>query len=514
MKSIDVAFITPNNSDRIYQSLSSSYAAIEPPTWSLLLAESCRSIGFKVEIIDMLAENLDDKNLLIRLKKSNPKLICFVVYGQNVNAGTTSMSGATRSSKFLKSSGIKTLVSFIGSHVQALPVETMKKENSIDIVFMNEGVYSLRNLLKCKNINIQSLHNIKGIAYRDNNNIKITSAEKVVPQEKMDIDLPGYAWDLLPYKNKRFDLYRSPMWHAEYVENKRTPYAAIQTSLGCQFSCDFCMINIINRNDDEEIGVAGNYSMMRYWSTDFIFKEFLKLFEYGVKTVRIVDEMFLLNPKYYIPLCEKLAKLNKKDDFRFWAYSRVDTIKKPEVLNLVRRAGIKWIGLGIESGDKNIRLQISKGKFEDLNIKDVVKRIHDADINVMANYIFGLPGDDKESMKKTFELSKELCTSGWNTYAAMALPGSKLYKDAKANNIKLPDNYEGYSFHAYDTQPLPTEFLTPEEILSYRDNAYHEYHSYKPFLNRIEKQYGIKAKNNIIEMSKIRLKRKILEKSE
>ena len=139
--------------------------------------------------------------------------------------------------------------------------------------------------------------------------------------------------------------------------------------------------------------------------------------------------------------------------------------------------------------------------------------MHEVDIEVMANYIFGLPGDDKESMKKTFELSKELCTSGWNTYAAMALPGSALYKDAIKNNIPLPDNYEGYSFHSYNTLPLPTKYLTPAEILKYRDECFHEYHTFPNFLNRIEKKYGVKAKNNIVEMSKIRLKRKIIEEN-
>ena len=308
-----------------------------------------------------------------------------------------------------------------------------------------------------------------------------------------------------------FDLYRSPMWHAEYDEKKRSPYAAIQTSLGCKFGCDFCMINIINRDDNEEIGVAGTYSKMRYWSTEFIFNEFLKLANYGVKTIRIIDEMFLLNPKYYISLCEKLAKLNKNDDFRFWAYSRVDTVKRPEILSLVRKAGIKWLCLGIESGNKKIRLEISKGKFEDVDIREVVKKVHDADIEVMANYIFGLPGDNMESMKQTFELSKELCTSGWNTYAAMALPGSALYKNAIENNIKLPDSYDGYSFHSYDTLPLPTKYLTPAEVLEYRDNCYHDYHKNPKFLNRIEKRYGSRAKKNIEEMSQIRLKRKIIE---
>jgi hypothetical protein len=33
---------------------------------------------------------------------SNPRLVCFVVYGQNVNAGTVSMSGAVYLSEYLK----------------------------------------------------------------------------------------------------------------------------------------------------------------------------------------------------------------------------------------------------------------------------------------------------------------------------------------------------------------------------------------------------------------------------
>ena len=52
---------------------------------------------------------------------------------------------------FLKTNKILCPVAFIGSHVQALPVATLKKEKNIDIVFTNEGVYALRNLLKLNN---------------------------------------------------------------------------------------------------------------------------------------------------------------------------------------------------------------------------------------------------------------------------------------------------------------------------------------------------------------------------
>ena len=507
---IDVLFVVPGNAKGVYQELSEDYSAIETPTWALLLSESCRSIGHNVKILDVTAEKLSHQNALDRIIHSNPRLIVFVVYGQNVNAGTTSMSGAVALSNLIKLNEINSPIIYIGSHVQALPIESLEKEPSIDVVCTNEGVYSLRNLLNLEKFNPVALSKVKGIGFRDFDKVHLTPAEKVVPQERLEIDLPGYAWDLLPFIEEPFDLYRSPMWHAEYDFNQRSPYAAIQTSLGCQFKCEFCMINIINRNDNDPIGVAGNYSSMRYWPTDFIIKEFDKLIKMGVSTIRIVDEMFLLNPKYYIPLCEKLAERNTGDKLRMWAYSRIDTIRRPGILNLVRKAGIKWLCLGIESGDKSVRLEVSKGKFEDVNITKVIEKVHAADIEVMANYIFGLPKDSQETMKKTFDLSMDLCTAGWNTYAAMALPGSQLYKTAVEMKYKLPDDYAGYSFHAYNTQPLPTEFLTPEEVLEYRDKCFTTYHSCEPFLTRIENKFGIKAVENIKKMTSVKLKRKIL----
>ena len=505
---LDCIFLVTKSSKKTYQKLSHTYSAIEPPTWALLLAESTRSVGFKVNILDANAENLSVEEILKRIKDNSPKLICLVVYGQNVNAGTTNMSGAIHTSEYLKKF-ISIPISIIGSHVQALPIETLKKEKSIDFVFTNEGVYSLRNLLKLSDFSSNNLSKIKGIAFRNQNKIIINAPEQIVPNEKMDIDLPGYAWDLLPFKKNPLDLYRAPMWHAEYDFEKRTPYASLQTSLGCQFGCNFCMINILNRNDNDEIGVASNYSKMRFWSTNFIIKEFDKLIKMGVKTIRIVDEMFLLNPKYYIPLCKQLAERNKDDSLRIWSYSRIDTVKRPEILKLVRSAGIKWLALGIESGEKSVRLEVDKGKFEDVDVRKVIQKVHEADINVMANYIFGLPGDTKETVKKTFDLSLELCTAGWNTYGAMALPGSYLYKKALEEGKQLPDTYEGFSFHSYETLPLPTEKLSAREIITLRDEAFNQYHNHKPFLNLIEKKFGKEAAKNIVDMTKIKLKRKI-----
>ena len=509
---IDILFVTPSSAKKIYQGLAEKLSAIETPTWSLLLAESCRSKGGKVAILDCLAENLTHDQAHKRIIEINPKLICFVVYGQNVNAGTTNMIGATELSNFLKIKKIDIPISYIGSYVQALPKKALEDENSIDFVFINEGVYSLHEILKIKKFDKINLRKIPGLAFKNQlQKIEFTNPIGVVPTERMDIDLPGYAWDLLPYKNKPLDLYRSPLWHAEYQEEFRYPYAAIQTSLGCQFKCNFCMINILNKNDNEEVGVASKYNKMRFWSPEFIIKEFDKLIAMGVKTIKITDEMFLLNPKFYIPLCELLSKRNKNDDLKMWAYSRIDTVKRPEILDKVRKAGTKWLCLGIESGSRNIRLEVSKGKFEDVDVEKIVKQIEDSGIEVLANYIYGLPGDTEETINETFNLSLKLNTLGWNTYAAMALPGSQLYKDGLDNNIDLPEKYSEFSFHSYDTKPLSTETLKAERILQLRDQKFEKYFSNGNFLKKIEKKFGIDAVVNIKNMLKIKLQRKIIE---
>jgi radical SAM superfamily enzyme YgiQ (UPF0313 family) len=368
------------------------------------------------------------------------------------------------------------------------------------------------DVLSCKAFNTEELQEVSGLVLRDSQaRVRMTSPGKIVPSERLDLDLPGYAWDLLPYLNKPLDLYRSPLWHAEYKEELRTPYAAIQTSLGCNFGCDFCMINVINRDNDDEVGVASNYSGMRFWSPSFIANEIDKIVSLGVRTIRIVDEMFLLYRKHYVPLCQILADKPYAKELRMWAYSRIDTVTNPEFLKLVRSAGIRWLALGIESANREIRLEVSKGKFQDVDISKVVKQIHEADIEVMANYIVGLPGEKRTDMEATLKLSLELCTSGWNMYAAMALPGSQLYKRALEKNYQLPDDYDGFSFHSVNTVPMPTEHLTAAEVLQFRDMAFTNYHRNEAFLTRIMNQYGPTAVESIKQMTKVEIKRKIVE---
>jgi hypothetical protein len=91
----------------------------------------------------------------------------------------------------------------------------------------------------------------------------------------------------------------------------------------------------------------------------------------------------------------------------------------------------------------------------------------------------------------------------------MALPGSQLYKNAIDKKITLPENYEGYSFHSYNSQPLPTKSLSAGEILKIRDKKFIEYHTDKNFLIKIKEKFGDKAVNNIVDMTTVKIKRKL-----
>ena len=80
----DVLFINPPTGDN-YQSLKSEFAAIEPPTWSLLLAQSMRSFGFKVSLIDVNAEKINEIEVFRRISHIKPRLISFVRLGYSVD---------------------------------------------------------------------------------------------------------------------------------------------------------------------------------------------------------------------------------------------------------------------------------------------------------------------------------------------------------------------------------------------------------------------------------------------
>ncbi len=75
----------------------------------------------------------------------------------------------------------------------------------------------------------------------------------------------------------------------------------------------------------------------------------------------------------------------------------------------------------------------------------------------------------------------------------------------------MPKTFEEYAFFSYECKPLPTKYCTSEEVLQFRDDAWKKYFSNENFLKKINKKFGEQNMLNIKEMTKIKLKRKILK---
>jgi anaerobic magnesium-protoporphyrin IX monomethyl ester cyclase len=238
-------------------------------------------------------------------------------------------------------------------------------------------------------------------------------------------------------------------------------------------------------------------------------KWFLKsiIKNHNIKNIKIVDEMFVLNKRHVHGICDLL--IERDYNVNIWAYARVDTVKE-EFLDKLKGAGINWLCLGIESGSDYVRDGADK-TYNNNDITNVVRRIQDSGLYVMGNYIFGLPDDTKDRMQETLDLSLDLNCEFANFYSAMAYPGSPLYTDALNGGRELPQNWQQFSQHSYDSLPLANDHCSAAEILEFRDNSFNTYFSANNYLNMVRDKFGQNVVDHIVKMAEIPLKRKIIE---
>lgn len=486
-ESLDVVLINPGDRRQVYQDLGADFSAIEPPFWVAVIAAYLRNAGFKVVILDANAEGLLPQETAARVKELKPLLSVVIVYGSQPSASTQNMTIAGKICRALKEE-TKAKVAIAGLHPSALPLQTLIEEK-VDFVIHGEGPRTLEALILAIKSGKTDYSGVAGLWYFVGSEIKNNPLAPLV--KNLDEELPVAAWDMLPMEK-----YRAHNWHCFDNLEKRAPYAAIYTSLGCPYSCVFCCINAL-------FGKPG----IRYRSPKLVVEEITLLVnKYRVRNIKIVDELFVLDEKHYMTIVDLLVRQGL--DLNLWAYARVDTVKLVN-LEKMKRAGINWIALGIESANPEVREGAAK-KMYGKDIKKVVSSIQDAGIRVIGNFIFGLPDDTIETMRQTLDMVIELNCEFVNFYSAMAYPGSKLYDLAIKEGWELPGDWHGFSQHAYETLPLPTKHISAKEVLKFRDEAFHKYFENPSYLNMIEEKFGNKIREHIQEMTRTRLKRKIL----
>lgn len=497
MHKIDLLLINPGDRKQIYQSLGSTLSAIEPPVWAGLLATFILKRGYSVQILDANAENWSPQEVAKQVADIRSLLTAVVVYGHNPSASTQVMPSAGAICSAIKQSRPESKILLVGGHVAALPERTLREENA-DFVSGDEGLYTLLDLLEALKAGSNADYSkVRGLWYWDGKNVKANPSGPLV--KSLDQEIPEMAWDLLPMEK-----YRAHNWHC-FGDLNRQPYAALYTTLGCPYHCTFCCIQAPFKNGEEVLGYKEEVNSYRFWSPQSVIAQIDKLVnQYGVKNIKIADEMFVLNPNHVLGICDLI--IERGYHLNIWAYARVDTVRNGMVDKL-KRAGVNWLGFGIEAGSQRVRDNINKS-FDQDEIFQILGKVRAAGINIGANYIFGLPEDDHQSMQETLDLALEVNSEYANFYSTMAYPGSQLYNSALKEGLALPEKWSGYSQHSEDTLPLPTKYLSGAEVLRFRDHAFQIYFNNPKYLDMVNRKFGPDTAQHTREMVSYKLVRK------
>lgn len=493
----DLLLINPGNRSQVYQTLGRSLAAIEPPVWIGIMAGFARNKGFSIEILDANAEGLGPDETARRVSEINPLLTAVIVYGHQPSASTQNMPAASAACSAIKQRTPEMKILLAGGHVAALPERTLRDENA-DFVCDGECLYTLTDLIEAlKSDRPGDLGKVRGLWYRNNGVIDSNPPAPLV--KNLDEGIPAMAWDLLPMNR-----YRAHNWHC-FGHLKREPYAALYTTLGCPYRCSFCCIHAPFKSGEKLSGNREDVNTYRYWSPQWVITQIdLLVSRYGVRNIKIADEMFVLNEKHVEGICDLI--IGRGYDLNLWAYARVDTLRKG-LCEKMKRAGMNWLAFGIEAGSSRVRDDVQKG-FVQEDIFKAMREVNATGIHVIGNYIFGLPEDDLRSMQETLDLATELNCEFANFYCTMAYPGSDLYRQALKEGWPLPKTWGGYSQHSEDMLPLPTKYLSSAEVVRFRDRAFQTYFKNPEYLEMIRRKFGPETETHIREMASHTLTRK------
>src|SRR5438876_12357811 len=156
---LDLVLVNPNSKARVYQDLSKTLSAIEPPVWAGLMATFVRLKGYSVQILDAEAEHLGPEEVAARVTELKPRLTTIVVYGHQPSASTQNMTAAGLTCTAIKTAAPELPVLMVGGHVASLPEQTLREEKA-DFVSNGEGLFTQTALLEALKSTSPNFNNV------------------------------------------------------------------------------------------------------------------------------------------------------------------------------------------------------------------------------------------------------------------------------------------------------------------------------------------------------------------
>jgi len=353
------------------------------------IAAYLRECGIKnISVIDAKFEGVGLGNVKKRLSKHKIDVI-------GITAMTHEVSQAQKIAQVMKEIAPSTIVVIGGAHATALPRQTLVEFADIDIAAFGEGEQTLYQVITAVDKG-KPISEVSGIAFRANGSIVLNKPRSQI-EDLNQLPLP--AWDLFP---------------------KSSDYP-IMTARGCPFQCNFCM------------RVLG--SKVRKRTTQNVMQEIqADINEHDARYIHFVDETFTINKKFTHELLDLMINAGIHQKIKWVAQSRVD-LADYDLFKKFKIAGCKWLGLGVESGNKEILKNSKKG----ITLEQAARAVRfakKAGLKTGSYFIIGHPYETRKSIQDTLNFAAKLNTTTVAFGIMVPYPGTEIYDMANHGDGK------------------------------------------------------------------------------
>ncbi|MGA2434372.1 MAG: hopanoid biosynthesis associated radical SAM protein HpnJ [Bryobacteraceae bacterium] len=306
-----------------------------------------------------------------------------------------------RIAEMMKDKNPKLKVAFVGPPVTIDPEGSLKASKAIDFVVRREFDYQIAGFAQGT-----SLAELPGVSFRENGGFRHTPDGGVI--ENLD-ELP---WVTKVYK-RDLDVTR---YNVPFLLN---PYISFYTTRGCPALCTFCLWPQTHSGHRWRVRSSDDVANeVRYTLDAFP----------GIREIFFDDDTFNYQKARTLDLCKKLKPLK----FTWSCTSRVTT--DYETLKAMKDSGCRLLVVGYESGEQQILKNIKKGATIDMALR-FTENCKKLGFVIHGDFIVGLPGETRESLRKSIDFAKRLDSETIQVSIAHPFPGTEFYDYAQRNGL-------------------------------------------------------------------------------
>jgi radical SAM superfamily enzyme YgiQ (UPF0313 family) len=383
----------------------------KPPYTLALIASLLRAKGCDIRLVDLTATRQTAKDLIAALDAEGfaPTLILFPSTTPTLAADVVAMAE-------LKARYGAPLFCF-GPHASTTPHQSMLRAPVVDGMFVGEPEDAAVQLALLPSAG--DLSSIASLTWRRGATVFPNTAHGSFSGF---LSMPYPAWDLVPMKS-----YSLPLVNR--------PYVIVETSRGCPYSCDFCVAPIHQGHKFRERSARA--------IVDEIERGYREL---GIDFFYLWGDTVTLNVKSFTAFCDEL--IARKLPIQWFGNARADNLTDPAFVHRLRKAGCWMLALGIETESEDIRKDMVK-RLERQKIQTAFRNMRDAGIKSFAFFIFGYPGETRETMEHTVDYAIELDPDFANFYPAVPYPGTALYAKAVQEGWLVEEDWSRMEYSFY-----------------------------------------------------------------